>query len=240
MSAVPLSSIVFDAGTQARAGVHEDVVDDYAEKMSAGVRFPDVVLFHDGSQYYMADGFHRGLAAKRIGLTTINAVVHPGTAADALWFAIGANREHGARMTTADKRHAIELALQRWPSKSAREIAAQIGTHHSWVSDIRRQVSGPRHLTTKVDGRDGKSYPATRATNAAPGFTPSQQSPAFPDPTSRGPAVEEIPDKEESELVSSHLAELKRHWKRASRIDRRLFLQWVSPKSLTQPNQEKP
>lgn len=133
---VSLDAIQFDAGTQIRAAINEVAVAEYAELMQADTKFPPVVLYHDGNTYYMADGFHRALAAKRIGCTEIPAVVHPGTRADALWFALGANKANGQRLSEADKTHAVAIALRAWPDKMQREIAEQVGCSESLVSKV--------------------------------------------------------------------------------------------------------
>jgi len=159
---VALASIAFDAGTQIREAINEAVVAEYAERMTKGVIFPAVVLFHDGNQYYMADGFHRALAAKRNDFSDIEADVQPGTKTDALWFALGANKANGQRLTLADKKHAVLLALQTWPAKSAGQIGDQVGCSHSYVSSIRNEVSmtgNPEHVT----GKDGSTYPASKS-----------------------------------------------------------------------------
>src|SRR3990167_4618675 len=104
---VLLAAIVFDAGTQIRESINEQVVTDYAERMVEGVEFPPVTLFHDGVRYYLADGFHRTLAAKRNLFRDIDAHVDTGTRADALWFALWANKVNGQRLTDGDKKHAI-------------------------------------------------------------------------------------------------------------------------------------
>ena len=66
-----LTDIVTDAGTQVRAGLNEATVADYAEALAEGAKFPPVVVFHDGSHYIAADGFHRIQAAIRMGATQI-------------------------------------------------------------------------------------------------------------------------------------------------------------------------
>ena len=59
-----------------------------------GLRFPPVILFTDGADFYwLGDGFHRVFAARKAGLTEITAEVRPGTRRDALLFGIGANRD---------------------------------------------------------------------------------------------------------------------------------------------------
>ena len=192
-----------DVGTQVREAIAEHVVDDYAERLGEGVRFPPVVVFRDGSRYCLADGFHRLQASRRAGRDEIEADVYVGTRADALWFALGANRKHGQRLNLADKRHAIELALATWPDLSQRRIAAQVGCSKSYVGSVRAQVSTSGHLLSRVVGRDGKSYPADRGTShplASPASTPGV-SPPWPasepdaDPVSE-PDVSSVPDSE--------------------------------------------
>ena len=151
-TSVPIVSIVIDAGTQVRERINEDIVTEYSERMNDGATFPPVVLFHDGSAYYLADGFHRTLAAQRNGLAEIKSEVRAGTKQDALWFALGANRENGQRMTRGDVRHAVLLALQTWGNnKTLTAIAKQIGvpltTAHTWQSQFfqtEELVSPPR------------------------------------------------------------------------------------------------
>jgi ParB-like chromosome segregation protein Spo0J len=178
---IPLDAIVFDAGTQVRESVSENVVHEYAEAMHGGVVFPPVVLFHDGNRYYMADGFHRGLAAKRNGLGDIDATVTPGTKTDALWFALGANKSNGQRLTASDKKHAILMALKEFPARSSNQLAAQVGCAQTYVSRLREQVSTSVNLPDseqsrpRVTGKDGKSYPASRHVDTASARHPQYQ-----------------------------------------------------------------
>lgn len=158
---VKLDAIVFDAGTQIRVSINEQVVTDYAERMTDGIEFPPVVLFHDGVRYYLADGFHRTLAAKRNQFRDIEADVTVGTRADALWFALGANKTNGQRLTDADKKHAVGLAIAAFPDHSAPRIAEQVGCSQQYVQQLRaRMDTTSGNATADVVGRDGKSYPA--------------------------------------------------------------------------------
>lgn len=149
MERIRLEHIAFDAGTQIREAISEQVVTDYAERMADGVEFPPVVLFADGCCrtdgsviYYLADGFHRVQASVRNQFVDIPAEVRAGTKDDALWFALGANRSNGHRMTEGDKKHAIAIALTQWPERMQREIAEQIGCHPSLVSVVSTKLSG--------------------------------------------------------------------------------------------------
>lgn len=162
MTTIPVASIVVDAGTQIRAALNNEVVTEYAERMTEGVMFPPVVLFHDGNHYYLADGFHRVMAATRNQFRDIASDVRPGSKQDALWFALGANKANGQRLTRADKKHAVIVAFQAWPDKSQREIAAQIGCSKTLVQNTRAQVVTSDHLADRTTGKDGKIYPASR------------------------------------------------------------------------------
>ncbi len=135
-TAVSLASIRLDEGTQVRATISDAVVADYAEQMANGAVFPPIVVFTDHTTYHLADGYHRCLAARRRGLTVLLADVHPGTREDALWFALGANRTNGQRLTDQDKTHAVKLALATWRTRSNREIAEQVGCSPSLVSKV--------------------------------------------------------------------------------------------------------
>lgn len=50
---------------------------------AAGVVFPPIVFF-DGADYWLADGFHRLIAAEELGLTEFDADVREGTRRDPL------------------------------------------------------------------------------------------------------------------------------------------------------------
>jgi hypothetical protein len=60
-----------DGGTQARERLDRDAIQDYASAMEEGAVFPPVVLFRDGEQYWIGDGYHRIAAAQRVGFTAI-------------------------------------------------------------------------------------------------------------------------------------------------------------------------
>lgn len=162
MKRVRLEDISVDSGTQIRASIDQQVVADYAEAMTTGATFPPIVLFHDGNTHHVGDGFHRLMAAQRNQFRDIDADVRVGTQHDALWFALGANKANGKRLTDADKMHAIKLALQAWPDRSSVQIAEQLGCTNAYVGRIRYQVHTSMNLPNRVTGKDGKSYPAQR------------------------------------------------------------------------------
>jgi predicted transcriptional regulator len=134
---LPLAAVQMHERTQVRIMIRDRVVAEYAAQMAAGAVFPPITVFLDeAGTYYLADGFHRFLAAQRNEQFTIAADVHQGTRLDALWFALGANRTHGQRLSKQDKSHAVKLALEAWPERMQRDIAAQVGCSTSLVSKV--------------------------------------------------------------------------------------------------------
>ncbi len=71
-------------------------------------------------------------------------------------------QKNGKRLSDTDKRHAIVLALQTWPDKDSGSLAAQIGTHQTYVARVRQEVKTSLNLPDHVTGKDGKRYPASR------------------------------------------------------------------------------
>src|SRR5574337_996665 len=97
VSPIDISRIRIDGGTQSRANLNESVVAEYAEAMTEGAKLPAVTVFFDGSEYWLADGFHRYHGHKRIGALKIDAEVLNGTRRDAVLHSVGANAAHGLR-----------------------------------------------------------------------------------------------------------------------------------------------
>ncbi len=152
--------LIQDGGAQMRAAMNEETVADYAEEMVAGAEFPPVIVYHDGEAYWLADGYHRVDAARRIGRNDITAEVHDGDRRDAILHGIGANARHGLRRTQADKRHAVETLLrdEQWFKWSDRHIAKIANVDHKTVGKIRREVLGgeiPSDRTVLFQDRQG-------------------------------------------------------------------------------------
>lgn len=161
---VSLSSIRTDGDTQSRAAISGDTVAEYADAMRDGATFPPITLFHDGSNYWLADGFHRVVASRRFGANEIAADVHIGTREDALWFAIGANKANGIRPNKGDVKHAVELALRTWPEKTQQAIAEQVGCSQGYVSQRKADVIASNNVdfpTARTDSL-GRNQPTTK------------------------------------------------------------------------------
>ena len=102
-----------DLSLQTRAGTDAETIDNYAEAMADGAQFPEVTVFTDGTHYWLADGFHRVMAAKQNGRTAIAADVRKGTEDDAVVFGGTANNKQGRRPTRADVQHFLQMVWER-------------------------------------------------------------------------------------------------------------------------------
>lgn len=168
IKSIQLADIDTQAGTQVRAELSEATVVDYTAQMLDGVKFPPVVVFHDGSRFILADGFHRVLAANRAEFLDILAEVKLGGKPEALRYALQANVRHGLPRSNADKRRSVELALAQWPDLSSREIGRACAVSHVFVESVRQPqvvtVTTCEPEPPKRKGADGKEYkqPAKR------------------------------------------------------------------------------
>lgn len=159
---IGLDKIRIDGGTQSRVKIDEHVVAQYADEMLNGDLFPPVVLFHDGVDYWLADGFHRYFANKRINSPGISADVKEGSVRDAILHGIEANNKHGLRPTNEDKRKGVITMLKdiEWQDYSNREIANICGVSHTLVNAIRKELEAGKpsgnSSTVKVNSRIAK------------------------------------------------------------------------------------
>lgn len=187
-----IAKIRCDAGTQSRARSDEDQIEEYAERMAAGDKFPLLDVFFDGKEYFLADGFHRLLAAIRNKLSKFECVVHKGTLQDALWFSLGANKKNGLHRSKADKQKVIELAIVKFPDKTQEQIALHVGCNQSTVQRFQSQLMQTHKLKVpeRRMGADGKSRPTKYGpppSSRPPSSPPSRQNAKF--------AVSEVCDK---------------------------------------------
>jgi hypothetical protein len=137
-----LKSVRLDGDTQPRQFVNEDVVADYAELLLEDVALPPVIVFHDGANYWLADGFHRWHANKKAGFLDIEADVHEGTRRDAILWSVGCNADHGLRRTNDDKRKAVLTLLNdlEWSEWSDNEIGRRCHVSHTFVGRIKKSM----------------------------------------------------------------------------------------------------
>lgn len=174
---VELAQLRLDGGTQTRAALSQDKIDEYAEVY--GIKtMPAIVVFYDGADYWLADGFHRVNGAQKAGRTVLPAEVHQGTQRDAILYSVGANATHGLPRTNADKRRAVELLLrdEEWGKRSDRWIAEKCGVTHPMVIKMRGQLVTDTSSPERV-GKDGKTRSLPRQPAPEPEPTPETEQP---------------------------------------------------------------
>jgi hypothetical protein len=151
MKVLNIANIRIDGGTQARVALNQDVVKDYAEKMRDGEKFPAVVVYFDGSDYWLADGFHRYFATKSNGTVSIECEVKTGTLDDATLFAFSANGKRGLSMSAEDNRNVIYAMLRHpeWKLWTNAAIAKHVGVSKMTVGRVKATMELTEDRTVK-------------------------------------------------------------------------------------------
>jgi hypothetical protein len=170
--------ISIDKGTQSRVAISQETVDDYARQMEDGAKFPPVIVFHDGVEYYLADGFHRYFANRKLKNDGIDVDIVKGTLREAILYSLKANKAHGLRPTNEDKRKSVISMLtdHEWKAWADREIARHCGVSHVFVAKVRKELSGGEVQTTrKFKGKGGNVSTFT----SRPPQEPEPEAPAY-------------------------------------------------------------
>lgn len=157
---IQIDAIRTDGGTQSRAAIDTEHVAELAEDHKGGLALPEIVVFYDGENYWLADGFHRLAAWKSIGLDEARCEVRQGSLRDAKMFSAGANASHGLKRTNADKRRAVMMLLEdeEWSKKSNEWLAEKACVSRELVRTERakNQPAESAGCTETRLGRDGK------------------------------------------------------------------------------------
>lgn len=169
--AIEIDQIRIDGGTQARVELNQPAVKEYAEAMKSGSVFDPIVVFSDGSNYWLADGYHRYHAARRNGSKQVRCDVRNGEQIDAQLFAAAANASHGLRRTNADKRRAVSICLdalkESGTSWSENKVAKHCGVSNNLVSEVKTD-RGERERMPSIDRQKPKAKPSTVETQNPP------------------------------------------------------------------------
>ncbi len=138
-----LSAIRIDGGTQARVALDEATIETYTLAMDREEEFPPIVVFYDGVEHWLADGFHRYFAARKRNLESFLCDVRTGTRRDAVLYAVGANATHGKPRSNEDKRAAVKVLLEddEWSQWSDNSIASACRVSHPFVGKLRRSLT---------------------------------------------------------------------------------------------------
>ena len=155
---IGLSTIRIDCNTQSRESISPDVVDQYAEDMQGGNIFPSVIVYYDGTFYYLVDGHHRYHAAMKIGAPSLECTVVEGTLREAVLFSMTVNSKHGLPRSRADKRYCILRMLDdiEYGEYSDNHIAKLCHVGNMLVAAIRAELgrAGPAVRKYVRDGKE--------------------------------------------------------------------------------------
>lgn len=192
MKKLNILTIRTDGGTQPRLELDQELVKDYAEKMRDGAVFPPIVVFNDGSENWLADGFTRFFATKSNGGTSIEAEVRQGTLRDAKMYAWKANNKQGRPLTSNDIRGILfaMFADEEYSAWSNNKIAKELDISSMTVGRVRvlyqEQSKQPKQpvsytdkhgnkKTMKTDNIGKKKKPTTKPDHSLGALDPSSE-----------------------------------------------------------------
>jgi len=178
MKKLNILEVRLDGETQARLALDTGRVSEYAEAMQDGAEFPPIVVFHDGSDYWLADGFHRYHAIKQNGRVSAEVDVRVGTVLDAQIFAYGANAKRGLSTSNEDNRSIIKRMLSH-PISSGwanAEIARHVGVSQMTVSRVKASMGSEQDVSEKKSyiRKDGKEVSVNAGKLATKKAKPAQ------------------------------------------------------------------
>ena len=159
MKVINLIDIRIDGGTQVREKLNQDWVKDISEKMSEGVVFDAIKVFHDGSDYWLVDGFHRYFGYRANAVVSAECEVINGTLREAILFSKSVNKDRGLPLTPADQRRSILFMLnddeyKTWPNT---DIAKHIGVSSMTVGRIKSSITttSEKNPVKTITDKDG-------------------------------------------------------------------------------------
>lgn len=172
---IPLAMLRRPEELRVRAKTDNKTAREYAQLMKDGVDLGPISVFDVDGQVVIADGNHRFEAALAAERETIACTVYQGTLKEALQFALAANAKRGLRLTNADKRRCVEIAINEFSDWSDRRIAEVAGVSYVFVGKVRRQLVTVTSSNLRV-GKDGKR----RKPKLKPEAEPTQSEDATP------------------------------------------------------------
>jgi hypothetical protein len=148
---IKLQDITIDADMQSRDSVDEAIVNQYAECMQEGSKFPPVTIHTDGETNWLTDGFKRYYASLKNGYEDIEVVIHKGSRRDAEKFSWGVNDKHGQPRSLATKRLIVMKVLDdpEYADQLDREIARVTNLSHTFIANMRKELKKPHPVKTE-------------------------------------------------------------------------------------------
>ncbi|MDF5716787.1 MAG: ParB N-terminal domain-containing protein, partial [Rhizonema sp. NSF051] len=148
-----LDDIRRDGGTQPRSAINLQHVKLLQEQMEDGQQLEPITVFYDGTQYWLADGFHRWHAHRNREEEAIACVIHPGSQREAVLYSVGANADHKPALPRSreDKRRAVLTLLSdpEWSTWSDRSIARRCKVSDKTVAHLRNSADTKLNIGEK-------------------------------------------------------------------------------------------
>jgi hypothetical protein len=148
---LPLSKINKE-GLQTRKAIDQATVDRYCEAILAGEKLPAAIVFHDGKQNHMGDGFHRDLAYAKAGKKSMPVKVKKGSFSDALHYSAGCNDTHGLPRSIEDRRNSVRIILAEKQDRSDNAVAKICHVSDGLVAKIRAEEFPPSQEESSGSG----------------------------------------------------------------------------------------
>lgn len=179
---VALKKLRLDGDTQPRTTIDDDVVAEYAAAYKAKAKIPPLVVFFDGVDRWLADGFHRWHGATSVGIKSTPCDVRKGTREDARWFSYSANQTHGLRRSNADKVKAVKAAIKHPKATGMTDVklASHVGVSGSFVGKIRKQLEDARETPSRPRPSRGSTGSNDSTPQPDSGDTESDANPDCP------------------------------------------------------------
>jgi hypothetical protein len=150
-----LEEITLDRDLQCRAGsgpfgCYEETIEAYSEAYTEGKTLPPITVIelaehhgdHEMGTILLVGGWHRFLAARKAGLTKIEATLHTGSWTDALILSWAQNGDHGRPRSSRDLKMVLDQVCLVYSKSSVREIARLANCSHGAVQRYRTEKKG--------------------------------------------------------------------------------------------------
>lgn len=146
-----ISEIQTRPDIQIRTEMNEEAIVLYTELYRDGVKMQPISVWHDyEGNLILVDGHHRLEAARRAGLTEIEAYDEgTGTMAAFVEQSIQCNAKNGLALTKQDRKRAAEKLYTYNPQLTIRAIAEKVGLSKSTVGTIVADIQEETNATCK-------------------------------------------------------------------------------------------
>jgi hypothetical protein len=156
---LPLARITADRAILCRAQVDPNTIREYRALLTQGVRPPRLIVFEDGSENWLVEGFYWREAMEEAGWLTAPCLVYPGSREHAVVSAAQANFDPTLKRTQKDKRKAVHAVLTQLPNWTDREIGRWCKVSGALVAACRKEreeTPAPQERTYSRKGKVGQ------------------------------------------------------------------------------------